>query len=169
MENWDKPFARVFRDWSRRRDEIKPLFYAAAGVNLANYANLTQEQKIIGAKYFFTPKTMRRAPGMFTPEEDIANWRYLATETKRSRLACTEEMRKCVSNCIPEETLTLAQTQQFQEDVLSYITLFEGSNSPKLKLWIISGTGFEATGFESKTYYNEALRDALIEIYNGAY
>lgn len=71
IESWD---TSILLDWSRRRDEIIPLFYAKAGYDLSNYSSLTSEEKLLGAKYFLVPYGLRVTNGIVTENEDKTNW-----------------------------------------------------------------------------------------------
>jgi hypothetical protein len=165
MENWD--FVDVL-DWSRRRDQINPLFYAIANANLTTYGNLTDAQKLIGAKYFFVPYSLRVSNGIVTEQQDLDNWYLLLNETKESRLSCIEAMRKHVGQYIRTSLLTLAQTQSFYKDLYQYIDWFQQANAPDFKQWIFGLVPYAGI-FASKDYYSTNLQNELIDIYNGNY
>ena len=168
IENW---FNSDLLDWSRRRDEIKPLFYAIASANLSTYSSLTAEQKVIGAKCFFVPIGYRVTNGTVTEAEDKSNWLNILSKSKESRLVCIEAMRVHVGELIRTGGLTLVQTQQFFKDVRIMITNFEQANDPDFKLWLTNevGSAYELDGFAQKTYYSTQLGTDLLAIYNGAY
>lgn len=172
IENW---YNSDVMDWSRRRDEIKPLFFAEAGVDLSSFESLSDEEKEIGARLFFIPYALRLT--IFTDEEDMENWKFLLTETKTSRKECIEAMRQAVGNKIRTESLSLQETQHFDSDTTLMIALFERSNHPEFNLWLnnlsgtIDGVTIDHTidGFSSKSYYDLSLKTELLAIYNGAY
>ena len=169
IELWDS--VTSIMDWSRRRDKILPLFYAIASVDLSTYGNLTAAQKLIGAKYFLAPYSLRVTNGIVTEDEDKANWQYLLTETKKSRLSCIEAMRLLVGDKIRIGGLTLSQTQQFYVDVYQFVIWFEQCNMPDLKQWTTNevGSAYENNGFAEKSYFTTGLRDELMDIYNDNY
>jgi len=158
-------------DWARRRDETVGPFYAIASANLSTYGNLNSEQKLIGAKYFLVPYSLRVSNGVVTEQEDKDNWLFLLQETKESRINCVESMRLYVGQYIRLGTLTLAQTQDFFKDVFELINWFEQANLPDFKQWLTNevASPYENSGFAQKAYYSNALRDELMEIYNGKY
>jgi len=109
MLAWDN--ATIIMDWSRRRDMIKPLFYAEAGSSLENFSGLSLEKKLIGCTYFFIPLSVRLA--IISEEQEKINGDYLLSETKQSRIICFESMRKYIGNIFLSGTITLSQTQDF--------------------------------------------------------
>lgn len=156
-------------DWSRRRDMIAPLFYAIAGYDLATYSNLSASQKLIGAKCFLVPYSLRVTNGTVTDQEDFDNGVVLLKESKQSRIECVESMRRYVWNeYVRKGNLTLAQSQQFYIDVKDYLNDFNEANISDFKNWIFGLTPFE-TDFSSKDYYSVGLQDGLMDIYNGNY
>lgn len=164
--NWDKA---SLLDWSRRRDEIAPLFYAAAGNYLESFASLSIEEKMIGCRYFLIPYSIRTQ--LITDDQDKENWATLLEYTKQSRCTCVEAMRVKAGQYIRVGMLTLVQTQQFFKDVDRYVQWFERANAPDLKLWLTNevGSAYENDGFAQKEYFSTTLRDELITIYNGVY
>jgi hypothetical protein len=163
MENWNKNWVR---DWSRCRDEVNPLFYAAAGPNLENFANLPMDQKLMGCTYFFIPYAMRVQ--LITDAEDLENWKYLLRMTKVSRISCIEAMREYTGSYIRTGLLTIAQTQTFFEDVADFVDWFNEANSPNLKQWLNDEAPYVGV-FAGKSYYSAALQTGLMSIYNGNY
>lgn len=168
IENWDIVNKL---DWARRRDEISPLFYAVSGATMSNYGNLSSDQKLIGAKYFLVPYSLRVTNGIVTDEEDMNNWNLLLSRSKESRIKCVEAMRVHVGQYIRTGVLTLQQTQEFFRDVFQLINWFNEANLPDFKQWITNevGSAYENAGFADATYYSVELRDELMEIYNGKY
>lgn len=156
-------------DWSRRRDILSPLFYAKAGNQLQNFSNLPLRDKLIGCVYFFVPYNVRVQ--IISNLQDKKNWEFLLAKTKESRETCTESMRRCAGQYIRTGDLTLAQTQQFYKDVRPHVQNFNEVNSPDLKQWLTNevGSAYENNGFAQKSYYSTALRDDLMNIYNGNY
>jgi hypothetical protein len=114
---------------------------------------------------------LRVTNGIVTDAEDLTNWQNLLIETKLSREGCVEAMRRTTGQYIRTGLLTLVQTQGFFKDVSVFVDWFERANCPDLKLWITSevGSAYENKGFASKSYYNESLKNELMNIYNGAY
>lgn len=165
IENWDES---GLLDWSRRRDEIKPLFYAIAGGNLSTYNNLTANQKLIGAKYFFVPYSLRVTNGIVTEEQDKINGEILATETRNSRITCGEEMRLFLYTYVRQELMTLANTQLFYRDIKNELECFIASNDPGFKQFIFGLEPYIGV-FTNKVYWSQTLQNTLINIYNGEY
>jgi hypothetical protein len=176
IENWDK--SNVL-DWSRRRDNISPLFYGIASYNLSTYGNLTQEQKIIGARYFFVPYSLRVGNGTITEQEDYDNGHILLFETQSSRIACIEAMRKYVWNeFVRKEHMSLANSQQLFIDITycqsgqNSIDDFEKANISNFKNYVFNLSPFVGV-FSSKTYCSPTdmviLQQGLQDIYNGKY
>jgi hypothetical protein len=163
MENWSKNWVL---DWSRCRDEFKPLFYAAAGQNLQNFANLPMDQKLLACTYFCIPYAMRLQ--LVSEAEDLASWNYLLEKTKESRTTCVEAMRKFTGSYIRTEALTLALTQQFFEDVATFVDWFNEANNPNLKQWINDEAPYVGV-FAGKPYYSAGLQTGLMSVYNGNY
>ena len=166
IENWDKS---TLMDWSRRRDEILPLFYAESGAQLQNFAGLSIEKKIIGCKYFLIPYNIRTM--LISDEQDAINWSYLLERTKESRMLCVESMRLRTGQYMRTNQLTLEQTQLFYKDVFEYINWFEDANAPDFKQWLTNevGSPYENSGFEQASYYISQLEVDLMDIYNGNY
>jgi hypothetical protein len=169
MLAWDA--AINVMDWSRRRDKISTLFYAEAGTQLENFAGLSDAKKLIGAKYFFIPYALRLAV-VGSDEADAANGLKLVTETKASRQAMYDAMRGWVWNqYVRKEVLTLAQSQQFYDDIHIDDELdvrFIETNQFGLKAWIFGLSPYEGV-FAGKGYYSVGLQNELILIYNGEY
>lgn len=168
IEEWD---VSELMDWSRRRDEINPLFYAIVGYNLSTYNNLTTEQKIIGAKYFLVPYSLRVGNGIFTDLEDKENWLFLLIKTKESRVNCVEAMRLFIGEKLRIGEINLVNTQKFIKDVFELIKWFNESNAPDFKQWIINeiGSKYEFKGFKNTSYWSQEIQDGLMNIYNGEY
>lgn len=166
METWDKS---TFLDWSRRRDEIVPLFYAEAGQSLENFAGMSNAKKLIACKYFLIPYVLRTQ--IIADAEDAENWDYLLHQTKLSRYACVEAMRVKVGQYMRLGILTLADTQHFYTQVYEFIIRFNEANSPDFKQWLFNevGSAYENAGFAQMTYFNTQMRDDLLDIYNGNY
>lgn len=156
-------------DWSRRRDYIKPLFYAKAGADLSNYATLTAEEKLIGTKCFLIPLALRLTN--WSEEEDIEGWNNLMAERKITRSKCIEQMRLAVAEKIRIGELSLTQTQEFDKDSSQMIAWYERSDAQDFKQWLTNevGSPYELAGFAQKTYYSVGLKDQLLAIYNGAF
>ena len=174
IENW---YNAPVLDWSRRRDEIKPLFFAKAGAQLQNYGTLSDLEKEIGARVFFIPYALR-VPSIFSDSQDKDNFKFLLKETRLSRETCIEAMRVHIGEKMRNGILSLEQSQTFFKDVNSMIQTFIGSNHPEFKLWLTSTTGvvlnqnidFSTTGFASKSgYFSQSFLDELLDIYNGNY
>jgi hypothetical protein len=159
IENWDKS---TLMDWSRRRDEILPLFYAESGAQLQNFAGLSIEKKIIGCKYFLIPYNIRTM--LISDEQDAINWSYLLERTKESRMLCVESMRLRTGQYMRTNQLTLEQTQLFYKDVFEYINWFEDANAPDFKQWLTNevGSPYENSGFEQASYYISQLEVDLL-------
>jgi hypothetical protein len=154
-------------DWGRRRTYIKPLFYASVGPNFQNYANLTQEEKLIGGLCFFSPYALRIQ--LWSDEEDKQVWMNVITETKRTRMRTVEAMRKNIAEDIRVGTLTLLQTQMFDKDTSDMIAWYERSDARDFYQWLTNevGSPYENDGYAQTSYYIVALRDSLVSIYNG--
>jgi hypothetical protein len=168
IEEW---YASDTLDWSRRRNAIKPLFYGIANTDLSNYNNLNDAEKLIGAKCFFAPYSLRVDNGVVTEAEDILNWDVVLIETKESRLKCVESMRLYVGQLIRVSEFTLTNTQTFFDVVSVYMTLFMETNNPSFKQWLTNkvGTNFEFKGFKNTSYWSQEVEDGLLSIYNGNY
>lgn len=168
IEEWD---TSLLMDWSRRRDEIKPLFYALAGATLSTYDSLSPSHKLIGAKYFFVPVQMRVGNGTVTLEQDKINWHLLGVECRQSRISCTEAMRLFLVEEVRAGAIKLQNTQRFLRDVLTFRDLFIDSNDPLFKQWLTNeaGSQSEFKGFKNTAYWSQYLQDGLMAIYNGAY
>lgn len=164
MIAWDNAISIM--DWSRRRDMIKPLFYAEAGMSLENFSSLSVEKKIIGCTYFFIPQSVRLL--IISAEQDKVNGEYLLSITKKSRVDCFEAMRRYVGGVYLAGDLTLVQTQEFFGDIQEFERGFIQANNPSFRNWIFGETPYEGV-FEGKAYYSEEIQEALISIYNGEY
>lgn len=168
IEEWD---ISDLMDWSRRRDEINPLFYSICGYDLSNYNNLTISQKKIGAKYFFVHYELRVSNGIFTDIEDEANWKLLLMYTKEGRITCVEAMRLSIGNQIRVGKISMSNAHVFFKDVSGLIDWFINSNTPDFKQWIINeaNSPYEYKGFKQTKYWSQEMQDVLIGIYNGNY
>lgn len=166
IENWD---SSTLLDWSRRRDEILPLFYAESGNQLQNFADMSIEKKLIGCKYFLLPYNIRTT--IISDEQDSINWDFLLKMTKISREECVEAMRVKVGQYMRLGTLTLEETQDFYTRVYQMIIWFDGANKPDFKQWLFNevGSPYENNGFAQMTYYSESIKNDLMDIYNGSY
>lgn len=166
IENWD---SSTLLDWSRRRDEILPLFYAESGNQLQNFAGMSIEKKLIGCKYFLLPYNIRTT--IISDEQDSINWDFLLKMTKISREECVEAMRVKVGQYMRLGTLTLEETQDFYTRVYQMIIWFDGANKPDFKQWLFNevGSPYENNGFAQMTYYSESIKNDLMDIYNGSY
>lgn len=166
MITWD---ASNHLDWSRRRDEISTLFYAEAGAQLQNFANMSAAKKLLACKYFLIPYNIRLQ--IISEETDMEHWAELLQYTKESRQTCVEAMRKHVGQYIRTGDLTLAQTQAFFKDVRVHIQLFNDTNAPDFKQWLTNevGSPYENDGFAQKSYFSSGLLAELLDIYNGNY
>lgn len=168
LEQWD---ISLLMDWSRRRDEMKPLFYSISGYNMATYSTLTASEKLIGAKYFLVPYGLRVLNGVVTEAQDSINWEFLLTETKDSRIACIEAMRLFIGEQIRTNKVSLLNTHVFNRDVFEFINWFNRANAPDFKQWLINETGskYEFKGFKNTSYWSQDIQDGLMNIYNGNY
>lgn len=166
IENWD---SSTLLDWSRRRDEILPLFYAESGNQLQNFAGMSIEKKLIGCKYFLLPYNIRTT--IISDEQDSINWDFLLKMTKISREECVEAMRVKVGQYMRLGTLTLEETQDFYTRVYQMIIWFDEANKPDFKQWLFNevGSPYENNGFAQMTYYSESIKNDLMDIYNGSY
>jgi hypothetical protein len=166
MENWDLSNTL---DWSRRRDEISPLFYAEAGAQLQNFAGMSIAKKLLACKYFLIPYNVRIQ--IISDSQDLINWDYLLKRTKESRESCVEAMRIKVGQYMRLGVISLAQTQDFYKQVYQLVIWFNESNAPDFKQWLSNeaGSPYENAGFAQMLYYIEAMKTDLIDIYNGNY
>lgn len=172
---WDMYGARVL-DLDRYRFEMKTPFYTLAGLQLENWATLSNNIKLIGAKYFFIPYALRLT--LISDAEDAKNWDWLIEETQgtpvqiyRGRAKTFDEMRKRVAHWVRKEQMTMESSQQMLKDVGQMADWFIRSNAPDFKQWITNevGTAYENNGFSQKSYYNLDLKNELYSIYNGDY
>lgn len=158
-------------DWSRRRNKIKPLFYTIANTDLSNYANLTGEEKLIGAILFLVPYSLRVENTLVTEIQDKDNWTYLLQKTKESRVSCVESIRLAIGQHIRTGKITLTNSQKFFDDAYILTEMFKESNSPMFKKWLINeeGSKYEFGGFRNTAYWSQLLQDELMLIYEGGY
>lgn len=172
---WDL-YGKKVLDLDRYRYEMKAPFYAEAGGALQNWATLSVEKKLIGAKYFFVPYALRIT--VITDAEDEANWTQLVEETQgtpvqiyRGRAKTFDEMRKRVAQYVRKEQMSMTNSQQMLKDVGLMVEWYIHSNSPDFKQWLTNevGSPYEADGFAQKPYYSLALKNELYDIYNGNY
>lgn len=172
---WDK-YGSTVLDLDRYRYEMKILFYAEAGTQLENWANLSSEKQLIGAKYFFIPYALRMM--LLSDDEDKINWSWLIEETQgvpvqtyKGRARTFDEMRKKVADFVRTEQLSMEDSQQMLKDVGEMTDWYIRANTPDFKQWIINeaGSSYENNGFAQKSYFSATLRDELYSIYNGNY
>lgn len=172
---WDIYGLRVL-DLDRYRYEMKTPFYILAGSQLENWATLSNEIKLIAAKYFFIPYGLRLT--VVSDDQDAKNWDWLIEETQgtpvdiyRGRAKTFDEMRKRVAHWVRKEQMTMESSQQMLKDVGQMADWFIRSNAPDFKQWITNevGTAYENNGFSQKSYYNLDLKNELYSIYNGDY
>lgn len=147
--------------WFLRRGKISPLFYSVAGNGLENFAGLTTEIKLIACELFLIPYSVRMQ--LISNEQDILNWGNLLTRSKYHRKECIERMRLYTGDYMRTGILTLAQSQQFFNDVSEYIYRYEETNGSEFKAFIDGTDGV----FETKDYYSTGLQTGLLNIYTG--
>lgn len=168
IEEWD---VSELMDWSRRRDAIRPLFLSIAGIDLSTYSQLTQSQKLIGAKYFLVNYSYRVTNLTVSEDEDKENFIFLLTQTKESRIACVESMRLFIGEQMRLGKMNLLNSQGFIKDVFELTDWFNKSNAPDFKQWLINEDGsiYEHKGFKNTHYWSQEIQDGLMDIYNGNY
>lgn len=99
-EYWDKYGVSLigsivgFKDWMCLRNQIKILIYGIAGSDFANWANLSQEQKVVAMKYLPTKIIdakgsnffMGQAGGLYEGKAYLDEFQTLAETARRKRL-----------------------------------------------------------------------------------
>jgi len=172
---WDKHGYKVL-DLDRYRYEMKAPFYVLAGEQLENWASLSSEVKMIGAKMFFIPYALRLT--IVSEGQDYINWEEIIDKTQGTptqiyigRAKTFDVMRKVVAHRVRKELMPMSDSQQMLKDVGLMVDWFIRANSPEFKQWITNevGTVYENDGFAQKTYYNLTLKNELYSIYNGDY
>lgn len=177
----DKYGTRV-RDYLFVRDDINNILFPKANPNYLSspsvidfsgfFTVLTAEERKIMAKHILAPYALRLT--QFSDADDKENWFELlritqGTEHEKTpftgRALLIEMMRRHVANKVRIEELTMPQTQEFFEDVFELTEWYIRSANPKFKLWLTSTGIYQNNGFNSKSYWSQALEGELIEIY----
>jgi hypothetical protein len=169
-------------DYLMYRDKINQILFIKANPNyptidFSGFFNvLSNEERLIMCKYILAPYALRLT--IVDDSIDFFNWDRLVLISKGNepinnpytgRALVVEKMRKYVSHIVRVEQMTMANTQLFFEDVFNLVELYISSANPKFKQWLTNmvGTQYENDGFAQKSYYNEQIKNDLINIYNG--
>lgn len=173
---WDKYGYRVM-DYLFYRDKINTLLFPICNpnyptVDFSGWGNLTADEQKLMAKYILAPYALRTT--IYSDADDKQNWFDLlritqGTEFKENlytgRARLIEIMRRHVADKVRIEALTMAQTQDFLEDVDQLLDWYIRAANPKFKLWLYSLAPYDTTGFNSKAYWSQGLEDELIAMY----
>lgn len=170
-ENWDE-FGKFATDYIFSRYEIQTILIPKCNPNypvidFSGWANLTASEKSLMAKHILAPKALRRS--IISTEQDYINWAYLIKVTKEDRAKLVERMRANVSNMVLEETMSMANTQEFFKDLFPLTEFYIETANPNFKFWLTNavGTIYMLDGFAQKTYYSQTFKDSLMNIYEG--
>jgi len=157
-------FGENVMSYNSKRNFMIPVFYSEAGTSFQNFSGMTSEKKMIAAKYFFIPYSIRLT--LLTESEDAANWSSLVRLTEDGRAKMVEAMRVKVSDFVRSELYSKSDSELFFEDCFSMLNAFIKAASTRLKDFISNkiGTEYELNGFEQASYYNEDLKIELLKI-----
>ena len=138
-------------------------------LDYSGWASYPTAKKDIAVKWCVVPYSLR-VPHI-TEEEDINNWDYLVTECKKDRIEIIEEIRHKVAHEVRKEVINYEQSNDFQASTDLEVNNYIESNSTLFEDWLNNkvGTAYENDGFVQKTYFSTALRDDILDIYNGEY
>jgi hypothetical protein len=178
---WDLYGMQVM-DYIFVRDNINNLLFPICNPNypptidFSGWNNLTAAQKEIMARYVLAPYALRLT--IYTDQEDKNHWQSLIQVTQglqnnnylfTGRAMIIEKMRSCVADKVRIETFSMAESQIFFKDVFDFTEWYIRAACPDFKQWLTNeiGSPYENDGFAQKSYYSEALKNSLMDIYNG--
>ena len=139
--------------------------------------NLSDEEKRIGTKYHALPYSFRvltTGSHQVSDGQDSINFRNLLYLSKYARAEIVELMREKVGDRMRTGVITLTASQKFFRDSNNMLQYYENTSDPEFKVWLLgtddslnSGYDHSSTGFSSKDYYVETIKNDLEEIITG--
>jgi hypothetical protein len=164
ISNWDA-IGFSLKDYDYVRSRIREI------VMSTDFSGLTQNEKIISAKYFLVDKIDRDS--VLTEEEQVFYWNNLIVNSQESRFKRWESAKKYISYKLdPIDSSDLAKsTSELCNDYINYniITLAKDGISGLFDY--LKGEGDYATnGYPSKSYWSQVNQDRMMDILeNGNY
>ncbi len=150
-------------DYITMRDSMKNNVFPS-------WETLSFDDKKILVLYFIYPEGTN-LDDYFTPDEQLQNWRALASKSLKARKTRLEITRQELSFYLA--TMEIADLFLTVEE---YMAWFTTANFPHLVLWLTNGVNveygidFSLDGFAQKPYYSDQKRDLCLNILvNGDY
>jgi len=166
VSTWFNIVTNCIKDYVYMRDFAKATFLPA-------WDTLSTPEKAKLVQHYIYPDTFTQEEidVLFTAEEQLGNWEYLALKTKEVRGIRWEELRKKISFdlSVYEGLLFYSDTKQWKGDYID-------ADLPYLELWFVNGIypplgiDFTTNGFAQKSYYSEYRKDLCVDVVtNGNY
>lgn len=178
---WDKHGDRLHINYVHILKKIREILTIKSNPNyptldFSGMDNLSNEEKLIGCKYFVFPHPIRVS--IVSDEQDNEAWNNLLENSKIGRIALYEEMRRKAGDEIRTATdyfAELGQNQHFYTDTYELADWFQETNHPAFKAWLCSTSvtvdgevyDYTSNGFASKNYFEQSILDDLLDIYDG--
>jgi hypothetical protein len=162
--NWDKYGTRI-KDYNYIRESIKNIS-ASIGFN-----NLTQEEKIISARYFVVSKADRDT--VLSEEDQKSYWELLVKFSQESRFNRWEHAKSYISYKLdPSSSSDLARsTSVLCNDYIQYNIITKQKDGISGLFDYLKGEGdYQGSGYPSKSYWTQDDENYLMDILeNGNY
>jgi len=177
-QTWLNHYRRLQINYNHMYKKVATILITKVLGDWANIGNLTQEESEIAVMLHIAPYTNRvitASAWQVSDDIDRENWGILLEETANGRRSIYELMRLRAGEAMRLGVLNLEQSQNFFTDVHPKASYYTETNHPSFKAWLNSEIvtvdsevfDYTSTGFASKLYFNQALLDDLIDIYNG--
>lgn len=163
-------------DYKVMRDNLKGVLFTFLNPDFSNWATVDVIVREMACKYFFAPYSLR-VPSVQTEEQDSEYFLSLYRLTKgidkfeiSGRPRILEEMWEHVAlNYYRNEAITQEQSTDFTLSTQELAWRYLNYSSSELKDWLSNTGDYVSTGFNTKPYYSDQLRDELLNIYIGNY
>ena len=156
-QNLDVFGVKTGRDFMFVRDEMIALITTDGG-----FSTLSTEDQLIVARWSACAKN--DALTLITADERKAYNMNTVAELKKSRSRRIELARQIIGNRILDGDMTYADSNDMLSSTEALFDNFVTGANPAFIYWLNSINGFELNGFASKSYYNEAVKNELIDI-----
>lgn len=144
-----------------------------------NWGSLLFEERLICVKYFKYPADLGNDEYLTyaTIAQHKANWRQLIHATTGPYIIQDSIRGRRLVEMVNEITwnLTPAQVVPIAAATKDYLGGYAILNFPHISYWLSNGVSaplqidFSSSGFAQKDGYSDALRDKLLDIFNGNY
>lgn len=152
--------------YKRVRDKLIPLIITAVYPDFSNWANVSQEVRTIAAKWIIAPYALRLT--VQSEVQDLIFFNEMYEKSKASRKVIAAKLANHVAvNYYRTGVITEAQAASFTLDTSSLVYEYLEFSSSSFRQWLTNAVPYENAGFAQKDYYSLALKNELLEIYNG--